>query len=307
MFHLMTVHGADAPEISFETDRMRFIGRGGSVAAPIAMTDRGALSNTEGSVLDPIAAIRHRMTIDAGATVDDRHGVGRRRNAGCRAASRRQIPGSPSRGSRVRTDVDAQPGRAAAAQRHRSRFATLCAPRELGDLCQRIAARGRECSGQEPSRAIRPLGLCNLRRPADRVAADRRCRQYRTGAPTRAGACLLAPQGAGRGSGDLERRSRRLSAAAPGTNHRPDRRRCRSPFRRSTRGHFRSACGADIVRGPRSFPIGRPRDHHRQPRNAGRADQPSRTAERRAFRDLRRPAPIVPKLPAAAELRRATI
>ena len=34
MFHLMTVHGVDAPEISFETDRMRFIGRGGSVAAP---------------------------------------------------------------------------------------------------------------------------------------------------------------------------------------------------------------------------------------------------------------------------------
>ena len=39
MFHLMTVHGADAREISFETDRMRFIGRGGSVAAPLAMTE----------------------------------------------------------------------------------------------------------------------------------------------------------------------------------------------------------------------------------------------------------------------------
>jgi cyclic beta-1,2-glucan glucanotransferase len=69
MFHLMTVHGFDIPEISFETDRMRFIGRGGSVAAPLAMADPGALSDTEGAVLDPIAAIRHRMTIDAGATV----------------------------------------------------------------------------------------------------------------------------------------------------------------------------------------------------------------------------------------------
>jgi len=37
---------------------MRFIGRGRSVAAPRAMTDRGCLSDTEGSVLDPIAAIR---------------------------------------------------------------------------------------------------------------------------------------------------------------------------------------------------------------------------------------------------------
>ncbi len=68
MFHLMTVHGAVRTEISFETDRMRFIGRGGSVAAPRAMADAGPLSNTAGSVLDPIAAIRHRMTIAAGAT-----------------------------------------------------------------------------------------------------------------------------------------------------------------------------------------------------------------------------------------------
>jgi len=68
MFHLMTVHGVETPEISFETDRMRFIGRGGSVAAPFAMTHPEALSASEGSVLDPIAAIRHRITINAGAT-----------------------------------------------------------------------------------------------------------------------------------------------------------------------------------------------------------------------------------------------
>jgi len=68
VFHLMTVHGARGTEISFETDRMRFIGRGGSVAAPRAMTDAGKLSNTAGSVLDPVAAIRRRMIIDAGAT-----------------------------------------------------------------------------------------------------------------------------------------------------------------------------------------------------------------------------------------------
>ena len=69
MFHLMTVHGADGTKISFETDRMRFIGRGGSAAAPRAMVDPGSLSNTAGPVLDPVAAIRHQMIIDAGATV----------------------------------------------------------------------------------------------------------------------------------------------------------------------------------------------------------------------------------------------
>jgi cyclic beta-1,2-glucan glucanotransferase len=69
MFHLMTVRGVHTPGISFETDRMRFIGRGGSVAAPLAMTVPGPLSGTEGSVLDPIAAIRQRIPIEAGATV----------------------------------------------------------------------------------------------------------------------------------------------------------------------------------------------------------------------------------------------
>jgi len=68
MFHLMTVHGTHASEISFETDRLRFIGRGGTVAAPLAMTGPGVLSGTEGSVLDPVCAIRRRLIIDAGAT-----------------------------------------------------------------------------------------------------------------------------------------------------------------------------------------------------------------------------------------------
>jgi cellobiose phosphorylase len=83
MFHLMTVHGANAPEVSFETDRMRFIGRGRSVIAPLAMTEAGALSNTAGSVLDPIAAIRQRMIIDARATVviDMVSGAGETRDA----------------------------------------------------------------------------------------------------------------------------------------------------------------------------------------------------------------------------------
>ena len=83
MFHLMTVHGALALEMSFETDRMRFIGRGGSLAAPRAMIDQGALSDTAGSVLDPIVAIRHRMTIDAGATatIDIVSGAGETRDA----------------------------------------------------------------------------------------------------------------------------------------------------------------------------------------------------------------------------------
>ncbi|MBI4632917.1 MAG: cyclic beta 1-2 glucan synthetase [Deltaproteobacteria bacterium] len=87
MFHLMAVHGADIGEISYETDRLRFIGRGNTVADPQAMDDSsatsGALSGSEGSVLDPIVSIRYRITLDAEetATVNIVSGIGETRDA----------------------------------------------------------------------------------------------------------------------------------------------------------------------------------------------------------------------------------
>jgi cyclic beta-1,2-glucan synthetase len=56
MFQLLAVHGARGStpgEISHETDRARFIGRGGSLEQPLALRDTGPLSNSAGSVLDP--------------------------------------------------------------------------------------------------------------------------------------------------------------------------------------------------------------------------------------------------------------
>ncbi len=64
MFHLMAVHGTDTVEVSCETDRMRFIGRGNTAADPQAMRGPAALSGSQGSVLDPIVSIRHRITLD---------------------------------------------------------------------------------------------------------------------------------------------------------------------------------------------------------------------------------------------------
>jgi cyclic beta-1,2-glucan synthetase len=64
MLHLMAVHGANATEVSYETDRMRFIGRGNDISDPAAMRAGGCLSGTQGSVLDPVVAIRHRITLE---------------------------------------------------------------------------------------------------------------------------------------------------------------------------------------------------------------------------------------------------
>jgi cyclic beta-1,2-glucan synthetase len=63
MFHLAVVHGAALGETSYETDRCEFVGRGRSLADPAAM-HVAKLSNREGSVLDPILAIRRAVTVD---------------------------------------------------------------------------------------------------------------------------------------------------------------------------------------------------------------------------------------------------
>jgi cyclic beta-1,2-glucan synthetase len=55
--------------IEFETDRARFLGRGRTVRAPLALMEGRRLSNTVGPVLDPIASLRLHVAIAPGATV----------------------------------------------------------------------------------------------------------------------------------------------------------------------------------------------------------------------------------------------
>src|SRR4029079_1382521 len=50
MFHLMHVNGSEIEQISYETDRMQFIGRGRTLQHPQAM-EVDTLSGKEGSVL----------------------------------------------------------------------------------------------------------------------------------------------------------------------------------------------------------------------------------------------------------------
>jgi cyclic beta-1,2-glucan synthetase len=67
--HLTVVDGEAVGAPEFETDRARFVGRGRSVRAPIAVMDSRPLSNSVGAVLDPIFSIRRRIRIAPGATV----------------------------------------------------------------------------------------------------------------------------------------------------------------------------------------------------------------------------------------------
>lgn len=75
MFHLMHVNGSEVEEVSYETDRMQFIGRGRTLQHPQAIN--AILSGKEGSVLDPVMSIRYRILIKPNqtATVDLVYGI----------------------------------------------------------------------------------------------------------------------------------------------------------------------------------------------------------------------------------------
>jgi cyclic beta-1,2-glucan synthetase len=68
--HFAVLEADLASHPQFETDRARFIGRGRSLAHAQAMDAEARLSNTVGTVLDPIFALRHRLRIGAGETVE---------------------------------------------------------------------------------------------------------------------------------------------------------------------------------------------------------------------------------------------
>jgi len=68
MFHLIVADRAAIEAVSYETDRMRFIGRGNSTDDPLAMKSNAPLSGSQGSVLDPIVAIRYRIALDPDET-----------------------------------------------------------------------------------------------------------------------------------------------------------------------------------------------------------------------------------------------
>ncbi len=102
MFHLMVIRGGleSAPkgsdrasalgpmglaalDPSYETDRMRFIGRDRTLAAPQALEEAGSLSGSAGSVLDPMVAIRQHVVleVDQTATIDLIYGIGETRES----------------------------------------------------------------------------------------------------------------------------------------------------------------------------------------------------------------------------------
>ena len=64
--HFAVVEGEVTADIQYESDRARFLGRGGSAGHAAAMQGDTPLSNTAGTVLDPVFSLRQRVRIAPG-------------------------------------------------------------------------------------------------------------------------------------------------------------------------------------------------------------------------------------------------
>lgn len=67
--HIAICEGQASQELQYETDRARFIGRGQTLRTARAVQHSAILSNTAGTVLDPIFSMRKRIKVLPGATV----------------------------------------------------------------------------------------------------------------------------------------------------------------------------------------------------------------------------------------------
>ena len=66
--HVVVVVGETVGVLQFETDRARFLGRGHDIRNPVSIADERPLSNTVGSVLDPVVSLRRTVRIPPGST-----------------------------------------------------------------------------------------------------------------------------------------------------------------------------------------------------------------------------------------------
>ncbi|HEV8319670.1 MAG TPA: glucoamylase family protein [Vicinamibacterales bacterium] len=99
VMHVLGLEGRTQGSMEWETDRGLFLGRGRSVANPVAL-DGGALSGTTGLVLDPILSLRQRIRLLPGASVRLCFATGLASDRGT-AAALAQTYRVPSASSRV--------------------------------------------------------------------------------------------------------------------------------------------------------------------------------------------------------------
>ncbi len=68
LYNVSALEGEAVGGLQFETDRARFLGRGRDLRDAVSIVDARPLSNTAGTVLDPVFALRRRVRVAPGET-----------------------------------------------------------------------------------------------------------------------------------------------------------------------------------------------------------------------------------------------
>ena len=111
MVHFSGVLGDVGGGLQFETDRARFLGRGRDVRNAAAVMEARALSNTAGTVLDPVLALRRRVRVAPGETVQVEFwtGIAASRTQALELADKYRDPGGRGRAQlQARTNSETQ-------------------------------------------------------------------------------------------------------------------------------------------------------------------------------------------------------
>ena len=112
---------AGATKLSYETDRMRFIGRGRTTARPTSLDAGAELSGTTGAVLDPILSLRTSVTVAAGASAEivALLGAGHTREEVLAIVAEREATVSRGRSEGASASLGANAARVASTDRYR--------------------------------------------------------------------------------------------------------------------------------------------------------------------------------------------
>lgn len=69
LMHTLITEGQGIGQVQYETDRLKFIGRGRSLSCPVVIEPEYPLSDTSGAVLDPVMSLRKRVRVNPGESV----------------------------------------------------------------------------------------------------------------------------------------------------------------------------------------------------------------------------------------------
>ena len=158
LFHVSALEGEAIGGLQFETDRARFLGRGHDLRNAVSIMDARPLSNTAGTVLDPVLALRRRVRIAPGETarIAFWSGVAGSRAQALALADKHRDIAAFDRDQ----DAGAEPSPSAAARFGRGlrRGAAISAHRQPGAVRRFVAARPARDSRQESVWAPRRCG-----------------------------------------------------------------------------------------------------------------------------------------------------